>query len=56
MVGDKNISMQRAESSGGTTGGIQKKKCKRSRQKNRGQRQAMARFDRRLAADDANVN
>jgi hypothetical protein len=30
-----------------------KKKFKRSRQKNRGQRQAMARFDRRLAADDA---
>ena len=56
MVGDENISMQRAESGGGTTGGIQKKKCKRSMRPNRGQRQAMARFDRRLAADDANVN
>ena len=56
MAGAENISMQRAEGGGGTTGGIQKKKCKRSRQKNRGQRQAMARFDRRLAADDANVN
>eukprot|EP00900_Chrysochromulina_parva_P019518 jgi/Chrpa1/27568/Chrysochromulina_OHIO_Genome00025964-RA len=56
MVGDENVSMQMAEGGGGPTGGFVKKKCKRSRQKNRGQRQAMAKFDRRLAADDANVS
>jgi hypothetical protein len=53
MAGDENVSMQMAVGGGGPTGGFVKKKCKRSRQKNRGQRQAMAKFDRRLAADDA---
>jgi hypothetical protein len=56
MAGDENVSMQMAVGGGGPTGGFVKKKCKRSRQKNRGQRQAMAKFDRRLAADDANVS
>jgi hypothetical protein len=56
MAGKENVSVQHAEGGSGSTSGIKKKKCKRSRQKNRGQRQAMARFDRRLAADDANVN
>jgi hypothetical protein len=56
MVGDENLSVQRAEGGGGATGGIKKKKCKHSRRMSSGQRQAMARFDRRLAADDANVN
>ena len=56
MAGDENVSMQMVEGGGGPTGGLVKKKCKRSTRMNRGQRQARAKFDRRLAADDANVS
>ena len=56
MAGKENVSVQHAEGGSGSTSGIKKKKCKRSMRPNRGQRQAMARFDRRLAVDDANVN
>jgi hypothetical protein len=60
MAGDENVSVQRAEGEGGhsSTGGIKKGKRTRSKRPNGGQRQrqAMERVDRRLAADDANVN
>ena len=55
MVGAENISMQRAEGGGGTTGGIKKGKRTRSKRPNGGQRQRQAteRADRLLAADEA---
>ena len=52
MAGKENVSVQHAEGGSGSTSGIKKKTCKRSRRPNRGQRQAMARFDRRLAVID----
>ena len=42
MVGAENISMQRAEGGGGTTGGIKKGKRTRSKRPNGGQRQRQA--------------
>jgi len=45
MVGDENFSAQGAEGGSGPIGGIVKKKCKRSTRMNRGQRQAMAKFE-----------
>ena len=42
MVGDENVSAQGAEGCSSSTGGIKKKKCKRSKRPNRGQRQWQA--------------
>ena len=55
MAGVENISMQRAEGGGGTTGGIKKGKRTRSKRPNGGQRQRQAteRAGRLLAADEA---
>ena len=56
MAGKENVSVQRAEGGSGSTSGIKKKKSKRSRRKNSGQRQEMAMIGRRLAADEASAN
>ena len=55
MAGDENISMQRAEGGGGTTGGIKKGKRRRGKQKGTGHRQWLATrgADLRPAADEA---
>ena len=55
MAGDENISMQRAEGGGGTTGGIKKGKCRRGNRKDHGHRQWLATrgADLRPAADEA---
>ena len=53
MAGDENISVQRAEGGGGSTGGIKKRKPRRGKQKHSGARQALALAERRLAAVEA---
>ena len=55
MAGDENISMQRAEGGGGTTGGIKKGKRTRGKRKGTGHRQWLAArgADLRPAADEA---
>ena len=53
MVGDENVSAQRAEGCGGSIGGIVKRKRNRGKRLSSSQRQEMARAKRLLAADEA---
>ena len=53
MVGDENISVQRAEGGGGSTDGIKKKKRNRGKQKSSGQRRQLAMAQRLLAVGEA---
>ena len=56
MAGKENVSVQRAEGGGGSTGGIAKRKRNRGKQKSSGQRRQLAIAQRLLAGGVASVS